>query len=302
MLRLATLYLAALLLLWAAANVASGEEPPSAPAANTDVIAVDDRLAGHATMTIVVTDDAIEAPAEMPAGLTVVTQVNRADGDAPVVLLRVPDEVSDGQVDALSGSSVVPDWLSAATRVGTPGHSAAGVGAVALVDLQPGRYLVMDPTNRREPARLVATETGLAPAMGEIRVDVGVAMAKTAIEMPAAVPSGVSLWDVTSTGTGPRELAVVPVPAGATAEQVLLALQPGREGTPLLGGLGGSWAGWSPEPVAGVGAMSPGGRVVAQVDLAPGTYAAVCLTPTGDPTPRLQLGMTHVFTVVETAG
>ena len=294
MLRVIVVYVAIVVLAGVGANLAAASETTPDPGA------VDPRLAGNAAMTITITDDAVVAPAEVPAGPTLVTQVNLTDEDAHFFILRIPDEVSDEQVAATLESSVIPDWLSAAQLVGNPDRAApGGGGAVALVDLRPARYLVMDPTHPREPAAFLAV--GEPVPLPEVAADVRATMFEMDFAMPASVPAGKRIWEVANTGSMLHELAVIPVPAGATAEQVLLAIQPAWEGTPLPSELGEEWTTWSPHPVAGVGATSPGGRVYAQIDLEPGAYVAVCFVPTDDFTPHLMLGMTRIFTVTEAA-
>lgn len=294
MLRVVIVYIVIVILVGVGANLAA------ASGASPEPVAVDPRLAGNAAMTIMITADAIVAPAEVPAGPTLVTQVNQTDEDAHFFILRIPAEVSDGQVAATLESSVIPDWLSTAQLVGNPDRAApGGDDAVALVDLRPARYLVMDPTHPREPAAFVAV--GEPAPLPEIAADVHATMFEMDFAMPAGIPAGPRIWEVANTGSMLHELAIIPVPAGATTEQILLAIQPAWEGTPLPDELGDEWATWSPYPVAGVGATSPGGRVYAQIDLAPGAYVAVCFVPSDDFTPHLMLGMTRIFTVTEAA-
>lgn len=118
-----------------------------------------------------------------------------------------------------------------------------------------------------------------------------------AFEMPAFVPTGRQIWRVDNTGAALREIAIVPVPAGATAERAAAAVVATFEGKPAPAAFGPAWTGWRANLVAGVGATSPGLSISAQVDLAPGTHAAVCFVP--DPatgTPHLMMGMTEIFT------
>ena len=89
----------------------------------------------------------------------------------------------------------------------------------------------------------------------------------------------------------------MPVPAGATPDQVVAAIAAVETGQPLPSELGVAWANWTAPLINGVGATSAGGTVLAQFDLAPGTYAAVCFVPGGDGTPHLMMGMVEIFTI-----
>lgn len=294
MLRVIVVYVAIVVLAGVGANLAAASE--ATPAA----VAVDPRLAGAAAITIEITADAIVAPAEVPAGPTLVTQVNATDEDAHLFILRIPDELSDEDVATAMSSEETPDWFWTATVVGNPDRAAPGGGtAVALVDIAPGRYAVMDPTHPRLPAAFVAT--GAGSPMPTVEADVRAEMFEMGFEMPTEIAAGPLVWEVANTGGTLHEIAIIPVPDGATAQDVLAAIGPAWEGTPIPAELGAEWATWDGIPVAGVGVTSPGGRVVAQIDLDPGTYVAVCFFPTPDFVPHVMLGMTRIFTVAEPA-
>lgn len=101
------------------------------------------------------------------------------------------------------------------------------------------------------------------------------------------------------------------MPAGATPEQVQEAVS--AELAAEFGGdpavtratidaLGEEWVGWSSNLQAGVGVLSPQTTTLAQVDLEPGTYGAVCYIP--EPNSgmfHLMMGMTDVFEVTAPA-
>ena len=106
-------------------------------------------------------------------------------------------------------------------------------------------------------------------------------------------------------------MAIFPVPAGATPQQVQDAvsaeLQAEFGGDPgearfAIDALGGEWAGWSSDLMAGVGVLSPQATTLAQVNLEPGTYGAVCFVPVQNSgVPHLMMGMTKVFEVMAPA-
>jgi hypothetical protein len=114
---------------------------------------------------------------------------------------------------------------------------------------------------------------------------------------------------VTNVGAAPHELAIMPVPTGATAEQAVAALLAAFEaeeaGKPfdsrqLVADLGAAWANWTMELVHGVGVSSPSHQVFAQFELAPGTYVALCFFPALVTfQPHLMSGMSSIFTVTE---
>ena len=275
----------------------------------------DPRLAGYPELAIRLTADRIEAPARVAAGRTLLIEENAEAAPGHAFVLRVPDDVLDADVAAALAPGAppmgesTPEWFWRAIFVGNPDRAAPDGGrAFALVDLAPGRYVVGNPYRpASEFARfeVVANDLAAPAPADDPAADVAVAMREMAFDLPAAVPDGRSLWRVDNAGAVFHELAILPVPAGATVEQVQAAL-----GTALTaeaaGGvfeeqtapaeLGPAWTDWRPNLVAGVGVASPGQLVWAQIDLAPGRYAAVCFIPSGDGRRHLTEGMVRLFT------
>jgi hypothetical protein len=231
----------------------------------------------------------------------------------------VPDDVTEADVQAAMASGTAPlavdpeppAWLFRSLFVGNPDRAAPNDGQVAaLVELVPGRYLVLDPYRvPAEGARFgVAAGAGVtAVPVGQPAADVTATMYEMGFDLPPVVPAGGQLWQVDNAGTALHEIAVLPVPADATAEQVEATLMAALhaeaagalfEGQPAPAEVGPSWATWRLCLLHGVGVTSPGRSVWTTFDLMPGTYAAVCFVP--DPvsgTPHLMMGMTEFFTV-----
>jgi hypothetical protein len=256
----------------------------------------------------------IEAPTSVPAGRTQLVEENDRAEAGHAFVLRIPDDVAEADLaETLAGSSAVektPQWFWRAEFVGNGDRAVAGRPAIVLVDLRPGRYLAGDPFRpASEYARFEVFTPGEAetPSAPDPRVDVIGELFEMGIDLPDRVPAGRQTWELRNTGALLHEMAIVPVPADATKEDVQTATAADLEA--LLGGdpakaratidaLGAEWAGWSGEPVAGIGVLSPRHVSWALFDLPPGTYGAVCFVP--DQTsgaPHLMLGMTAVFTV-----
>jgi hypothetical protein len=127
--------------------------------------------------------------------------------------------------------------------------------------------------------------------------DVVATMFEMDFAVPATVGAGRQVWQVSNTGAALHEMAIQPVPAGATKEQVIAAFGALMQGQPVPLELGWAWVDWHFDLVNGVGATSTGGTVWAQFDLEPGTYAALCFVPGGNGMPHLMAGMIKIFTV-----
>jgi hypothetical protein len=104
-------------------------------------------------------------------------------------------------------------------------------------------------------------------------------------DMPDTLPAGAATYRVVNAGAQPHELDILMLAPGATDDDVL-AWDSAPAGPPPF------------ESVGGINAFSPDGSGSMTLDLAPGTYLAVCHVP--DPVSgvaHLHLGMVKHFTV-----
>ncbi len=285
----------------------------SVAANSAGMLALDPRLAGYPELTIRLTEDGIEAPASAPAGRTLLVEHNDENYPGHAFVLRIPDDVLDSAIlEALAGPAVAeetPEWFWRAEFLGNGDRALPGRPAVALVDLIPGRYLVGDPFRPSDQfARFeVTAPASTADAASDPDADVIAELFEMGFALPDGVPAGRKVWEIRNTGAMLHEVAIFPVPTGATAEQVTAAVSAELEvefgGDPAraratIDALGPDWKNWSADLVAGVGVLSPQRSSWTQFDLEPGTYGAVCFVP--EPismTPHLMMGMTDVFRV-----
>ena len=275
--------------------------------------ALDPRLAGYPELEIRLTEDGIEAPASASPGRTLLVEHNDEDYPGHAFVMRIPDDVPDSAIlEALAGPAVAeetPEWFWRAEFLGNGDRAMPGRPAVALVDLIPGHYLVGDhfrPTDQF--ARFeVSTPASAADAASDPHADVIAELFEMGFALRDDVPTGRQVWEIRNTGAMLHEIAIFPLPAGATAEEVTAAVSAELEvefgGDPAraratIDALGPDWKNWSADLVAGVGVLSPQRSSWTQFDLEPGTYGAVCFVP--EPTsmtPHLMMGMTDVFRV-----
>lgn len=292
----------------------AADGPAAAPAADP---AVDPRLARYPRLVISLGEDRITAPRSVSAGPTLLIEDIDGAGPGHAFVLRVPDDVADAALaDALrlgAPADETPEWFWRAEFVGNGDRAAAGRPAIAAVDLRPGRYLVGDPY-RPAPEFAVFEATGggegRAP-LPDFEVDARADLFEMGFKLPDRVATGRQVWEVTNTGAMLHEIAILPVPAGATPAEVEtavaadLAVEGGGDpaaARAAIDALGAGWAGWQTRLVAGVAVMSGQRAAYAQFDFAPGAYGAVCYVP--EPTtmtPHLMLGMTAVFAVEPSA-
>jgi hypothetical protein len=271
---------------------------------------IDPRLSGYPELLISIFPDGVEAPAVVAAGRTLVVEENLTEEEAHVFVLRIPDDVIEAQLavdlgpDAPSAEEYTPEWFYRGHLVGNPDRAAPGGGRVyGLVDLIPGRYAVVDPLHAGRIARFVveAAPSAPAPARPDPRPDVVAEMFEMDFALPETVPAGRQIWRVDSRGAILHEIALMPIPAGATEADVAAVMGALFAGQAVPATAGAEWTGWTYSLVGGVGASSPGVSVWAQLDLEPGSYAAICFIP-GAKGPHLMEGMIELFSVEDAGG
>ncbi len=258
--------------------------------------------AGYPALHVRATDDALEVPETVPAGRYLLTLENASTGLAGAYPLRQPEGLDAAAMQAgiqeaiASPEGRVPDWFYEVAAVGGPFTAPDQQGQV-IVDLEPGSYGVLNPGNGIVSALEVTAGDATPIAAVEPTATVSVEMREYAyVGIPERVAPGQQVWRVTTAGEQPHELALLRVPDGTTFAQIMTALATPPDATPQPGDL----AFTDLVPVGGVGYLSLGRTAWAVLDLAPGTYAALCFVPDRETgMPHAAMGMVAVFDVGE---
>jgi hypothetical protein len=277
---------------------------PAVPAASPPAGVLDARFAGFPTVTIQLDDAGIHVLDVITAGRTLFIADNTTAAPSHLRTVRVPDDITDDQLttDLADLPHLTPAWFDRATFLGTPDRTASHAQTFGLVDVIPGRYIVLD---QLAGSTTFARLTVLAADGAEIHrppapvADVTVMMDEMAFAISGVVPTGEQVWQIADLGRLPHDLAMYPVPAGATDAQVIEAITTVLQGQDLwTSHLDPLWFDWSFVPISGTGVVSPGGTVWAQFDLPLGTYAVLCLFAGTSTVPQhLMDGMVQIFTV-----
>lgn len=243
------------------------------------------------------------SPATTPAGWALVTFENRqraGDNSADIVLIP-PGESVERLLDVVATPTAAPPaWAYQTTLAGAP-WAPAGTSAQAVVLLTAGDWAVLSPAPLT-PASLTVTAGDGAPTEPPgLTADVDVTMQEFAfVGLEEPVPAGRQIWKVTNAGQQPHLMTLGPLPDGTTQARFMDDLgaamtDPSAADAPdpgsMLAGL---------PTASGSSTLSVGQSLYLALDLAPGTYGAVCFFPdrqTG--APHLLMGMAQIFTVGE---
>jgi hypothetical protein len=243
---------------------------------------------GFPALQITLTDTSLEFPQPLMAGRYAVTVSNTGTiGDSHFLLGKIPDAVTDEEyaewfaseddTEALSfeelGFVGVPDWPA-------PGGSVSGV-----IDLEPGRYVMLDLFGGRGFLQLVV-DGEFAPA-AEPAAEVDVELLEMELRFSeTAFTTEPARWKVTNTGAMAHEVAVVPVDPGFTEEHLERLLALPDDATPPA-----DIPEFVYQPVAAIGVLGSQRTSWLDVTLPPGRYLAACMLPFGTGYPHVMDGM-----------
>jgi hypothetical protein len=190
----------------------------------------------------------------------------------------------------------LPAWIYQATWAGGPIVPAGGT-VEATVTLTAGTWILFNGSfgTPQQPATLDVTGGGVAtdPPPADATVTLG----EYAFGgLTAGLPAGEQTWKVTNTGAQPHFMGIFRAPDGITATEIMAIMENGP----------------SPDgPYAesdfdfkqpGLGVLSSGQTAYLTLDLAPGTYVAICHVPDVESgMEHAMLGMVQVFEVGGTA-
>ncbi|HEV2107396.1 MAG TPA: hypothetical protein VGR16_03970 [Thermomicrobiales bacterium] len=250
-------------------------------------------------LTIMLTSEGYQVPAEVEAGRLLLTFENQTDMEfADAQLMAVPEGISLDEIkEVLANPDAAPAWLYDAVFPGGAPALAGGTGQ-AIVDLTPGEYVVTstDPSLTEvaglQPFTVVEGED---PAAADAPpADVTVTMIDFAIELPQGISAGPQVWEVTHEGDHPHFRSMMQSPEPITDEQIqaILSAEMAGEAPPADGP--------NPEefmPVSYVPVLSTGETTWIPLDLSPGYYVVACFVPTQTGDPHAMLGMVTSFEV-----
>jgi len=285
---------------------------PSVAAQNATPSAAESLLTalGYPELHVTVTDSAIQAPAEVPAGPTLLTVDNQTNEGTGVFLIAPPPGMSMDEFRATaeatppqgatpSAEEEFPSFFYDAILSGGPSVGPNGHGQ-AVITLQPGDWAVASEGNQ-PPAMIKVTEGATPTAAAEPKADLSVNLQEYAITIPQQIDPGPKIWKMSNVGQQPHVMYMVKTPRLLTMDEVMSLLQLPENATPAPeSGL--------PNPqefedVGGMTVLSAGHTAWMAFDLEPGYYVAICFIPDKvSHQPHAALGMVSIFTVGTPSG
>jgi hypothetical protein len=264
---------------------------------------------GFPEVTVEVGPEGVTAPAELPAGLHLITLVAEEGLIGYVDIMQPPpglsaEEATQLAFDAAANDLIQLDWVYlGGTNTPNPGENAS-----FLIDLPQGEFQWAASSYSEGGAdeimylsSLTVTSAGATPATDETVAapDAGIVLEMTDdleyIVTPDPVPAGPQIWEFTNTGTqSAHHVVMARVPDGITSERIVTEFSAMMSGTPPAGEPLMAQMAW-----VGYAALQSGGQTTwAEFDLEPATYAVICFI--FDPVtgrPHVIDGMATVFAV-----
>jgi hypothetical protein len=249
-----------------------------------------DAAGGANVVTVTTSDYRFDAPAEIPAGLTVIRLVNKGPSLHHIQLMRFEgDKTLDDFLSALQGEHP-PTW---ATPVGGPAPPEVGDTSTSIEALEPGNYAMICfipsadgmPHLAKGMTRALKVVGPSRTAASEPEADIVVKLVDYDFELSKPLTAGKHTIRVDNGGQQPHEIAIV-------------RLNPGKK--PL------DFTAWGMKPVGpppgtihgGLSGIMPGTHSFIEVDLPHGDYALLCFLPDAkDGKPHYEHGMAKQTTV-----
>jgi len=248
---------------------------------------------GIHAVTFEAVDYGFKGPDTLPAGLTSVRMVNRGLVLHHIQLIRLAVGENVGDIEAAFKTE--PLKLPAGARfVGGPNAVIPDDSATAIVDLEPGEYVLtcMIPDRKGIPHAAMGMVKALkvsGPAAAKAPEPKAAFQITTmdfsfAVDKPIA--PGLQTIRVDNAGTQPHEVIVVRLSPGKSVKDFADAFAPGHTGPP------------PGRPVGGMTGMEKGAHGYFSATFHRGHYGLICFFPDETRhTPHFVLGMMHDFTV-----
>jgi hypothetical protein len=241
----------------------------------------------YTAVTGVATDEGIDFPEEVPAGLVNLTfENNRSEGEFTAGIARINDGVTMEQFMEAAAAENPMEAVSMVSLYGGTGVL-PGESITYTVDLAGGNYLLLEfgEEGPSDFTMFTVTENDMEP-MAAPQADVNLALIDFGFGVPGFISAGEKTWHVENVGDQWHEIAMIPLPEGISSVADARAAMEAPDQPDI-------------QPILFWAPMSPGTEAWITLDLEPGNYLLLCFLPdlNGDFSPHMAHGMMQVFTV-----
>ena len=257
---------------------------------------------GYPELRLVATDAGPEAPREIETGRYLVVLENRGTPGGPsqfsdVNFIQLPPGASIDDLNVMleDDGAPLPDWMGEIVSSGGF-YVEAGQTGYAVLDLEPGDWYVgVGDANPFTPLTVTERTAATSASTVDPAADITVEYGEFALALPDQIPAGRLVWHASNLGAQTHFITFARTPELLTIEQVqtLLTLAEGETPPPGVPDLSTIEV-----LTTELKNLSTGRQIWVELELAPGTYAALCSFP--DPEtglPHALLGEIAVFTV-----
>jgi hypothetical protein len=244
-----------------------------------------------AVVTVTASEYSFAAPDTIASGLTAIKLVNTGAEPHHISMFRLDSAKTIADMQALKESDPPPAWLVA---VGGPNAAMPGDSIRAIMDLEPGNYLMMcfipaadgQPHMAKGMMRPITVIPATGPTAEEPKADLTINLVDYGFEMSAPITAGRHMIRVNNNGPQDHEM-------------VLVKLAPGKTGQDFLNWTNDMKSGPPPGSVMnGIAGMKAGLHAYVGNTFEAGNYALVCFVPDiKDGKPHFMHGMAKDFTV-----
>jgi hypothetical protein len=260
--------------------------------------------AGLPQLTITLTDQGFQAPAETPSGRYLVTLDNqsKSDGEIDFTMLSsgttIQNLITDFATPVGQQEQPLPGYIYKSTIAGGP-TAPAGQKGQAIVNLTEGTWVVWHGGQATpKPIEMKVTKGTDPNAAPEPKAGVSVGLTEYSFSgLDQPVTAGTQVWTMANTGKQPHFIEIDKAPEGTTSQQILDLLKSGGPGSPPPNATPPALASQL-QFIGDTAVISPGETMWVTFTLQPGTYAALCFFPDEqNGMPHAMEGMVQVFTV-----
>ena len=225
-------------------------------------------------VTFVAHDHGFSGPDRIPGGMTAVQLINRGQDLHQIQFIKLPTNktAADFIAEITADPARLPSW---ALRRGGPNSVIPGEQTGAIINLEPGAYVVMCgiPDRHGRPHVLlgmvnpIRVEASVSQPNPPPHSDLTLTLVDFGFELSQPIKPGKRTIHVLNQGSQAHEVVVVQLVPGASVTDFIDSFVPG---VPVLP---------AGKPVGGITGLERGGDGFFLADFAPGRYGLICFLP-----------------------